>query len=97
MPKKPYNYTDAEDEPMMLEEPALAYQTANHSEPMTADISTSKGKFNNPNVPFHCTEEEFLEHIRSIEESIEQGEFMTAEESEIEFEQWKKAFLASRI
>jgi len=93
MPKKPYNYTDVEDEPMMLEEPALAYQTANHSNTMTAEASTAKGMFDNPNVPFHCTEEEFLEHIHRIE----QGEFMTAEASEIEFEQWKKAFLASRM
>ena len=93
MPKKPYNYTDAENEPMMLEEPALAYQTANHSDPITADISTSKGKFNNPNVPFHCTEEEFLAHIRSIE----QGNFTPWEEAEKEFEQWKKAFLANRM
>jgi len=93
MPKKPYNYTDAEDEPMMLEEPALAYQTANHSEPLTADISISKGMFDNPNVPFHCTEEEFLEHIHRIE----QGEFMSWDEHQKKFNEWKQKLLASRL
>jgi len=78
---------------MMLEEPALAYQTANHSEPMTADISTSKGKFNNPNVPFHCTEEEFLEHIRSIEE----GEFTSLEDGLKKHHLWKRELLANRL
>jgi len=84
MPKKPYNYTDVEDEPMMLEEPALAYQTANRSEPMTADISTSKGMFDNPNVPFHCTEEEFLEHIHRIE----QGEFSPVADAHQRVSEW---------
>jgi len=93
MPKKPYNYTDVEDEPMTLNEPALAYQTANRSEPMTAETSTSKGMFDNPNVPFHCTEEEFLAHIHRIE----QGEFMTAEQSDRYFEEWKKEYLANRM
>jgi len=93
MPKKPYNFTDAEDEPMMLEEPALAYQTANHSNAMTAETSTSKGMFDNPNVPFHCTEEEFLAHIRSIE----QGNFTPWEEYKKKRQQWKQEFLENRL
>ena len=93
MPKKPYNYTDVEDEPMMLEEPALAYQTANHSNAMTAETSASKGAFSNPNVPFHCTEEEFLEHIRSIE----QGNFTPWEEAKKELEEWRKERLAKYL
>ena len=47
----------------------------------------------NPNVPFHCTQEEFLEHIHSIEA----GEFMTWEEHQKRFNAWKKEFLASRM
>ena len=82
-------YTITEDMPMSVYEPAVAYGT------MVAEPSVST-KWN-PNVPFHCTQEEFLEHIRSIEQSIEQGEFMTAEETERDFEQWKMNFLASRI
>jgi len=93
MPKKPYNYTDVEDEPMMLEEPALAYQTANHSNTTTAETPTAKGMFSNPNVPFHCTEEEFLEHIRSIE----QGNFTPWEEAKKELEEWRKERLAKYL
>ena len=51
----------------------------------------------NPNVPFHCSQEEFLEHIRSIEKGIEEGKFSTAEEHKKKHEQWKKEYLASRI
>ena len=47
----------------------------------------------NPNIPGHCTQEEFLAHIRKIEA----GEFMTWEEHEKKFEAWKKKFLASRM
>ena len=96
MPKKPYNFTDAEDEPMTLNEPALAYQTAYHSDVMVADVPTSK-RFNNPNVPLECTQEEFVEYIRGIEERIERGEFKTAEQSKRDFDLWKKELLASRI
>ncbi|MCL2417580.1 MAG: hypothetical protein FWD02_06605 [Bacteroidales bacterium] len=95
MQKKPY-FTDDAHILMTVNEPALAYQTANHNE-MAADVSTSKERFNNPNVPFHCTEDEFLEHIRSIEQSIERGEFMTAEQSDRYFEEWKKEYLANRM
>ena len=47
----------------------------------------------NPNVPFHCTQEEFLEHIHSIEA----GEFMTLEEFKSRHEAWKKEYLASKL
>ena len=46
----------------------------------------------NPNVPFHCTQEEFLEHIRSIEA----GNFTPLEQANMEFELWKKEYLANR-
>jgi len=82
MLKKPYKFT--EDTPMTVDEPALAYKVA------PPKVSTSK-KFN-PNVPFHCTQEEFLEHIRSIE----QGKFMTWEEHQTKFHLWKQELLASR-
>jgi len=78
---------------MMLEEPALAYQTANHSNTTTAETSTAKGMFSNPNVPFHCTEEEFLEHIHRIE----QGNFTPWEEAKKELEEWRKERLAKYL
>jgi len=90
MPKeKPYKFT--EDTPMTVNEPALAYDYR------VANSEASFSKKWNPNAPFHCTQEEFLEHIRSIEQSIERGEFMTAEESERDFQKWKKNYLASRM
>ena len=67
------------------------YETDEYCDTMVADVSTSK-KWN-PNVPFHCTQEEFTEHIHSIE----RGNFMTIEEADKKFEAWKKEFLASRI
>ena len=70
---------------MTVSEPAVAYRT------VVAEPSVSN-KWN-PNVPFHCTQEEFLEHIHNIEQSIERGEFMTAEEADKEFEAWKKDYL----
>jgi hypothetical protein len=38
----------------------------------------------NPNVPFHCTQEEFLEHIHRIE----QGEFYPVEEVHQRVAEW---------
>ena len=88
--------------------PVLAYpQRAVRSKPvvrkatiqreaMVADAPASK-RFNNPNVPLECTQEEFVEYICGIEERIERGEFKTAEQSKKDFEQWRKALLASRI
>jgi len=52
MPKKPYNYTDAEDEPMMLEEPALAYQTANHSNSVAGALRSDKRNSNDLSYSF---------------------------------------------
>jgi len=47
----------------------------------------------NPNVPGHCTQVEFIEHIRKIEA----GNFTPLEEAKKELEAWKKEFLASRV
>jgi hypothetical protein len=55
---------------------------------MVAEPSSSN-KWN-PNVPFHCTQEEFLEYIHSIE----QGNFTPWEEAKREFEQWRRERLA---
>ena len=105
--RKSYQFT--EDTQQTADEPALAYGTpvadvsvsdkwkdycTNGAVPNSHPSTFGKW---NPNVAFRCTQEEFLEHIHSIEERIEQGEFMTAEESEREFEQWRREFLASRI
>jgi len=87
MPKKTYKTQN--DRPMTVEEPAVAYQTKIAEPPVFERWD--------PNVPFQGTQEEWWEHIRRIEQSIERGEFMTAEESNNEFEQWKKNFLVSRI
>jgi hypothetical protein len=58
---------------------------------MNRNVSTSD-KWN-PNVPFHCTQEEFLEHIHEIEA----GNFMTLEEFKSKHEVWKKKYLASKL
>jgi len=47
----------------------------------------------NPNVPGHCTQEEFIAHIRKIEA----GEFMTLEEFDRRHEVWKKEYLARKL
>jgi len=47
--KKPYDFS--EESLMAVNEPALAYKTA------VPEVPTS-GKWD-PNVPFHCTQEEF--------------------------------------
>ena len=83
MQRKACKITD--DATMTVCEPAVAYGT------MVAEVSSSD-KWN-PNVPFHCTQEEFLEHIHNIE----QGEFMSWEECKRKHQQWKKVFLASRL
>jgi hypothetical protein len=75
-------YPVNEQASMTAEEPAVAYRTG---------VSTSDRW--NPNVPFHCTQEEFLEHIHRIE----QGKFTPWEEDKKEFEIWKKEYLASRL
>ena len=100
--KKPYQLSE---ETMTVNEPALAYGATVADVSVSdkwADYCTNGavpnthpstfGKWN-PNVPFHCTQEEFIAHIRSIE----QGEFTPWEEAEREFEQWKREFLASRL
>ncbi|MDR0437725.1 MAG: hypothetical protein LBH22_05420 [Bacteroidales bacterium] len=92
--RKPYQFD--EDELMSVNEPIVAYETpmSSSSHPVIPHPAPDKW---NPNVPFHCTQGEFLEHIRSIEQSIERGEFLTAEESKRRSEEWKRNFLASRI
>ena len=84
MPRKIYKIN--EDAPMTVSEPAVAY-----GRDVTYNVSASE-KWN-PNVPFHCTQEEFLEHIHRIE----QGNFTPLEEANKEFEAWKKEYLASRL
>jgi len=79
------SYQVPENEPMTVGEPAVAYGTA------FSKVSSSDDW--NPNVPFHGTQEEWWEHFHRIEE----GEFMTIEEADREFEAWKKEYLASRI
>ena len=75
-------YKIPEETPMTLGEPAVAYLT-----------KTSISSEWNPNVPFHGTQEEWWEHFHRIEE----GNFMTIDEADREFDIWKKQFLASRI
>jgi hypothetical protein len=70
------------NESATISEPAVAYRTK---------VSYSDSW--NPNIPFHGTQDEWWEHFHRIEE----GEFMTMEEADREFEIWKKELLASRI
>jgi hypothetical protein len=85
MSNKPYQMpVDVQN---TVNEPVVAYQRRPSS------VRNSSSDKWNPNVPFHCTQEEFLEHIHRIE----QGEFMTIEEADREFEAWRKDFLASRM
>jgi hypothetical protein len=84
MSRKTYNIQ--EDTPMSVAEPAVAY-----GKDAACHVSTTD-KWN-PNVPFHCTQEEFLEHIHRIE----QGNFETWEEHQKKFYAWKKNFLANRM
>ena len=81
------SYKIPENKPETVCEPVTAYQRR----PATAEM-TSSDKWN-PNIPLQVTEEEWLEHIRKIEE----GPFMSIEEADREFEIWKKEFLASRM
>jgi len=83
MPKKSYKTT--KKEPIIVNEPAVAYSTA------VSEISpTNKW---NPNVPFHGTQEEWWEHFHRIEE----GNFETWEEHQKKFAAWKKKYLANRM
>ena len=62
-------------------------------EPDVARRAKSSSDRWNPNVPFHCTQEEFMDHIHSIED----GNFTPLEQANKEFEAWEKEFLASRL
>ena len=79
------NLKTSEKPLMTAKEPATVYQTKVSATSFSSDW--------NPNVPFHGTQEEWWEHFHRIEE----GEFMTIEEADKEFEIWKKKFLASRM
>ena len=80
MANKPYQIT--EDDPITVCEPAVAYRT-----------KVSNFDKWNPNVPVHCTQEEFGEHIHRIET----GNFMTFGEFESKHKAWKKEYLASKL
>ena len=85
MPKKLYEIPEIKQETVC--EPVTAYQRC----PATAEM-TSSDKWN-PNVPLHVTEEEWLEHIRQIEE----GPFRPWEEVKKEIDLWRKDLLANRL
>ena len=74
-----------ENEPIKVSEPFVEYSAT------VSEISSSD-KWN-PNVPFHGTQEEWWEHFHQIE----QGNFMTLEEADKEFEIWKKKYLAKKF
>jgi hypothetical protein len=64
-------------------------ETSEYNGLAVADVSLKW----NPNVPFHCTQEEFEERIRSIE----QGNFTSLEEGLKKHKAWKKEYLANRL
>jgi len=76
-------YKTLKSEPMIVNEPAVAYGA------MVVEAASSD-KWN-PNIPFHGTQEEWWEHFHRIE----QGNFMTIEEADEEFEIWKQQLLAN--
>ena len=76
------SYQIPESEPMAVCEPAVAYHTK----------APSSNKWN-PNVPIHCTQEEFWDHIHEIEA----GKFTPWEEAKKEFAAWKTQYLANRL
>lgn len=96
------SYPIAENEPITINEPTIAYHSRNeptiayHSGNEAAvtyrnDVSSSDNW--NPNVPIHCTQKDFLEHIHHIEA----GNFTPWEEAKKEFEAWKSQYLISRL
>ena len=85
MTNKPYK--TPKNEPMTVNEPATAYIR----QPATTGITSSNQW--NPNIPFQGTQKEWWNHFHRIEE----GEFMTIEEADKEFEEWKTEYLANRI
>ena len=85
-------YHTSETEPIIASEPAVAYLGRRDR---ACPVSTGASSPNswNPNVPFHGTQEEWWEHFHRIEE----GNFMTIEEADKEFNEWKKKYLANRM
>jgi len=83
MQKKPYKIP--KKTPTIVNESAVAY--------LKTVGKTSSSNSWNPNVPFHGTQEEWWEHFNRIE----QGEFMSWEEHQRKFKEWKTAFLANRL
>ena len=91
MPNK--SYQTAEETPLTVAEPAVAYHRTVPSEPSPAEMEPELSNRWDPNVPFHGTQEEWWEHFHRIEE----GEFETWEEHQKKFNEWKMKFLASRM
>lgn len=72
--------------------PSEADKSAKTCRPRKSQALSLKEKWN-PNKPVHATRDEFLDHIRKIE----QGPFMTLDEGFKQFEQWKTELLRSRL
>ena len=87
MLKKSYKTLIKDNTSQTVGESVTVYQCR----PTTTKTSSSNEW--NPNVPFYGTQEEWWEHFHRIEE----GEFMSLEEANREFEVWRTEFLASRL
>ena len=82
MPNKSYQIQ--EDAPLIVSEPAVAYQRTAPSEySLTGGDYELAGKIN-PNVPFHGTQEELWDHIHRIEA----GPFYPVAETHQRISQW---------
>ena len=79
------SYKNKKQLTMNVAEPAIAYQKVN------SEISSSN-KWN-PDIPFHGTQDEWWEHFHNIEK----GNFTPLDKANIEFEAWKKSYLANRL
>ena len=74
--------------------PTLSHPQTNffHETDEYCDTMVDSKKWN-PNVPIHCTQEEFAEYIHNIE----RGNFTPLKEAKKELEAWKKEYLANRL
>jgi hypothetical protein len=80
------------DEPLMdFDEWKAEYRARRNERILNGETIEETDNHWDPNVPFTGTQDEWFEHFLKIEE----GEFVTLEEHEREFAEWKKEYLAS--
>jgi hypothetical protein len=76
----------------MIKDKVMRRKAYNITEDAPVGVKERTGLWG-PNRVFNGTQDEFMEHIRNIEA----GEFMTIEEADKKFEEWRKEYHANRI